>query len=440
MSATFGAEASTTTVENKTTLAKTAQAIWGERAEPIADVDAEWIQQNITSIQEKTRDGLHNTLVYPACGNDILRTLVAYDVSTLIAIDTEKNRLVVIQEQFARAGIPFTLISLDETTQKLTCMIAGQERVILFKQADARLIFAEESRESFDILHLYLPTEADVDLVEGDAASGEEKLIAEKVSETLTVKNYQLIKTGGFLVLGEKPITSYGAESIALLDIAGLEERKITKRHPDTLLTGIHSTADEISRMSRDGCIYHKKNAEPADVISDVVEAFTSRDDWGYVFMEIQRGEFVYLGLDEEHANVIDVLRDFFLQQKSKAENIADKMRAHEVPEEKIVAYLHEEITDWVESVRQIQHEFQEFLAVYSQVVSDIRNGQVTQQTALNTLGIVQGEYRPKSTKWPIALNYLQQSNQQNKLFLSWVQQFVELNTQELQIELTSSY
>lgn len=426
----------------------------------------DWVQENITSIQHATTTGKHDKLVYPACGTDILRTMVAFDATEIEAIDTGEELVARIAEQFEKAKIPLSIAKVDESTDELTCSYNGKTRKITFKKQDARLVLPNLEPGSVDVLHVFLPTGANFEMTELDVwleskfgdewmskqgteeveellrtdpgapqkgEDGKYKKVGTHIVSRLNQQNYSLVSAGGFMVFDEQRLTQLGEVPTTLLDIAKIKELEITKRHPFTVSTSLYPTEEEVVAMDRKGYIYQKSEAVSQDIINDVLEGVEVQETNEYALMEMQRGAFEYIGIDGEHADIMVAVAELTNERASQTDKVAEQMLAHGVPVEQIQAYRLEQRAAHLARLQRIQTEYQEFLAAYRVVLDKVKAKSIGNQEALEELGIVQGKYRKESRKWPIALAYLRDANKPGLQTTNIVEQFAELDLTKLQ-------
>lgn len=210
-------------------LSTVVEAIAGDEPDKI---DLTWVEENITSIQNAVSSGKHDKLFYPASGTDILRTLIAYDVTEVVAVDPGSDLIPRIMEQFDKAKIPLSITKVDDVTDELSCIVGGKQRKITFKRADARLIIDKLEPGSVDVLHVFLPTGADTEVTEDEVwlqkkfgdewrmkqgtdeaeqlmkqdseapianENGKYRQVATGVRNQLTLDNYNLVSAGGMM-------------------------------------------------------------------------------------------------------------------------------------------------------------------------------------------------------------------------------------------------
>lgn len=406
--------------EQTTDLAKITDAISGEGD---SNIDLGWIQDNITSIQTTTSLGEHDKVFYPACGTDILRTMVSYDATEITAVDTDGTLIPRISAQFEEAGIPLSINTIDDTTQELICAYGGKERRIKFQQADARLVISELPARSVDVLHIFLPTGAESQIADN---------VGSRVVNLLTLENYNLVRAGGYMVFDERQVTPFGETPAALLKIAGIEEQKITRRHPLTVSTSFYPTSEEIARMDRTGFIYHKTSEVGAELVGDVLEGVDQRLNSDYVLMEIGRGGFEYLGVDPENTDVVTAITKFSEEQHVEVSKIAKSMSSHGATAEDVQAYEQENRSGFLSRLQKIQEQYKEFLVAFKKVAAKVEDKTISNGQALEELGIVRGEYGMESRKWPIALEFVQNAKKNGVSVRDAVQQLVSFDLAKL--------
>ncbi len=241
----------------------------------------DWVEDNIISIREKVKGSKHSTIYYPASGRDLIRPLFAFDADHLIAVDNDPQLSGETEKQLKEMGISFSSShSEDLKTSDTTFELGGKKRRITQICKDARYVrLSDLGLEQVDILHIYAPSGADEDITEEDLylqekygrnwrfknfdeatrvemkenpyapkvdpQTGKYKVLGPKVNKSLTQANYQLVNEGGFFIFGEMELSYYDLPR-SLLDLMGLENSKITRRHPWTILTTFHPKAEEI--------------------------------------------------------------------------------------------------------------------------------------------------------------------------------------------------
>ncbi|HCR36285.1 hypothetical protein A2130_01280 [Candidatus Woesebacteria bacterium GWC2_33_12] len=402
--------------KEKDVLPKVSEAIGGKGEQ---NIDLSWIKDNISSIQQATAQGNHDKVFYPACGTDILRTMVAYDATEISAVDTDETLVPRIATQFEEAGIPLSINEIDEITQELTCTYEEKPRTIKFQKTDARLVISELAPGSVDVLHIFLPTGAESKISEDEGS---------RVANSLTLENYQLVSTGGFMVFDERSLTPLGETPSALLKIAGIEEQKITRRQPNTVLTSFYPTPDQISRMDRTGYIYHKTENVGNDLMNDMLQGLDHRLTSDYVFMEVARGGYDYLNAEEGNTDMGVALTNFTKDEDKQVDVVAESMTLHGVISENVQAYKSEQKAISRRQLQKIQEQYKEFLGAYQEVVIKLKAKTIDNTQALEELGIVQGEYGKESRKWPIALAYVQDTEKNGIKTREAVQQLANLD------------
>ncbi|MCW1949137.1 MAG: hypothetical protein KIH89_001665 [Candidatus Shapirobacteria bacterium] len=135
----------------------------------LTNPEKQQVADNILSIRKATKNGKHDTLFYPSCGFDILRPLVAYDISHLIAADNCIG-IETMAEEITRFNPQREIIdSADGNVRQITFELEGKKRQITLVNNDARLVNLHDFEiDQVDILHTYLPMDADQPLTEFD--------------------------------------------------------------------------------------------------------------------------------------------------------------------------------------------------------------------------------------------------------------------------------
>ncbi len=261
--------------------------LW-QAIEAIARLECKWItdprqvdvlrvQDNILSIHRATQSGRHETMYYPACGKDILRPLLAYDLSHLLAIDFYDPGL---EAQLSDLGIAYTVYPKD-SAKIFDFVLAGKARRVTLVLGDARAFdlntamqeeFASYRAEPdfgyaqsplwpgihselVDIFHVYYPTGMD------------ERGIWD-------YDNYHSVHSGGFLCLSESMLVRNDSLPKALLEILGVKEIPVTMRHPYTITTSYYPHPDAIVQEPKMGCLYQKVSSVSKEVFVAVSAAF----------------------------------------------------------------------------------------------------------------------------------------------------------------------
>lgn len=434
-----------TTEQKKQELTKVVRAVAGEEQD---QQKLSWVEQNITSIQEVVKNGKHNTFMYPASGSDVLRPMVAYDADQLIAIDTNEDVVPQIFNDLTSAGILYEVSEIDAITKQIEINFGGRKRSITIIGSDARVVMNGMNGKTVDILHVYLPTGAETDQNElelylqkryGDSwrekqydpnlqnelvddpdapktnsDTGEYSVVHEGVKNQLSTTNYHIVSEGGFFVFDELRIADDVPD--ALMKIAGLAEHRITRRHPFTITTSMYPTPEELSQMDKVGYVYQKVRVVPDEVIDCVTEAFSNENYLGYQLMEISRGNFEYIDLENDDIDIAKALSGFVADIRESTSEMASKMRAAGVGEDDIEVFSQEKMEHFRNRLKEVQNTYQNFISTYDSLAERISKHEITQEQAIAELGIIEFFGRHRSKKYPMSIKYLRRGSDHDHL------------------------
>lgn len=233
----------------------------------IEPFERQWMEENVSSIQAVMSSGQHRSLFYPACGKDTWRAMRAYDADELWVVDSAPEFAEEITQQMRLFGDPIT-IEVPEigTITSVSRMVNGRQRTVNAINGDARRLPGSGLMPSqVDVLHIYLPTGADNDLVDDDGET------FPAIVSDLNPYNYRLVSEGGFFVLGERRL--FDMELPVLLGIAGLREHQITRRHPYSVMTSWYPEHRDLANLDRTGYIYQKQRTVDEGLIVLAKEA-----------------------------------------------------------------------------------------------------------------------------------------------------------------------
>ncbi|MDP4009530.1 MAG: hypothetical protein Q8P53_00945 [Candidatus Shapirobacteria bacterium] len=410
------------------------------------DVDVEkkdWVAQNISSIREATKNGRHSTIYYPASGEDMLRVLYAYDADHLIAVDPDEQWAGNLEEKLQSVGIQTkTEIFAEERKREITFELDGKERRITRLYRDARQVDLKAfGFEAVDVLHIYAPTGADVDITEeelylqskyGDEwimmsleqkvrdematdplapkpdEEGRYKIVIPKVREEITAENCVMVSEGGFFVFGERG-SMFGLPP-TLLKIVGLEMKQIVERHPQTVQTSFYPKEEELKSMDRRGDIYHKIKTVSPDVIKCFEDASGLSFGINYRFFEFKRGDFQYMGIDpENNTDIVSAVNDEHQQLTDQVAQIVQKMKEVGVNVDLVNEYRTEVLEAFKNEIFHLQYQASELLVAYKEVSGKRKLGEIDDKRALKMLGIGlvknkwSGVMDVVNNKWPLA-------------------------------------
>lgn len=410
------------------------------------------VRDNIETIQDAVISGLHDSLYYPASGCDILRPMVAYDISQITCVDNNRDIIYGLKDQFKKAGIELTLIEETELSTKYSCLINDKPRTINIYFKDARMMSEAEIGKSVDIYHIYLPTGANLPISEKELylkskygekwyvheyddlsidpeapkpinQSGEHKIIYPEVSEKINYETLLLVNPGGFIVFGENSLVSLKKATSGLYGLFGLKEMEIVARHPYTITTSLYPDADEIDSMSRKGYIYQKMRHLTKDEFTTLKEVIDLEWEVGYVLMEIGRGGFNYIeGYQEENPTssetkptLIENLIAYIENVLSRVNTIKSQMIACGLPQDQVDPFIDAFYQELMNSVKQTQNEIKHFLEEFDKLYEKAVQEQITFEEIPDILGIRMNKYGSYvCPKWPIAIEYIKEFNKDN--------------------------
>ncbi len=243
-------EAGREEVEVESEQSRAVRVIVGEEGEQ--DV-LDWTERHIASSQEAVKNGRHDTIYYPGSGADLVRPLIAYDASHIIAVDL--YRYTDLIDRYKELNLQ-ELPSDRDDRQEFVFSYGGVQRRITHIIGDARMVNPEEilGRKP-DILHFYYPTGGSMLEEAGPTA------YLSAIQSSMSEENYRAVPDDGFFIFDEAPVIVFEgwdetSESVATL--FGLRELRPVKRHPYTIMTSSHPSRDEIAQQDKRGFIYQK--------------------------------------------------------------------------------------------------------------------------------------------------------------------------------------
>src|SRR3989338_1440557 len=429
--------------------------------------EKQWIKDNITSLQEAVREGKHETLYYPAHGFDILRPLIAYDASQLIAVDSDNQLRGRIQQQLEQLGVSFTTeTSSDDSLVTTSFNWQGKDRRVTEVFEDARQFNIQElGLAKVDVLHVYLPTGADQDVDEldlyfkqkyppdewmrrktryqlgeipeemvpaVDPETGKYQVIHKAIENRLTQQNYDLVSEGGFFCFDERGLSPYKRAFDAphvLFEMAGLQEKGITRRYPWTVRTSFVPSKADVQFMDRAGVIYHKERGVSPQTLEAFNHVISVINDTGYNIEMFGSGEFDTFVHFEDGEKLGDAVLRRFNDLDEGVERISGEFQKAGIKPQKIKQFKDQMTREYKQSLLRLQQSFKSFLEVLGQAGNRLRQGEVNQSQFWQELGIEFGQsrYDTKSRRWPFAPAALLGNKEQAQNNLALIREFTQL-------------
>jgi hypothetical protein len=430
---------------SQTLLQKGAELISGKES---SEFDIEWVQENITSIQEAVKNGKHEVMFYPASGRDLLRVILAYDLYHLIVVDIDEYHAEEMASQLKEVGIPYKTIPLkDRKGKEIVFTIDGKDRKVTHIIGDARTNNLQTfGLEQVDILHVYLPTgadsavkadeaylqakygdewymkqwddearslmNADPDAPKPNPTSNEYDIVIPAVNNDIDSTNYQTVREGGFFVFGERRLQRTQTLP-SLYRIAGLKEYQITRRHPFTVLTALYPNKDELKEMNRNGYIYQKECSVNPEIIDILNEIFMTQYWTEYSFFEFERGSFVYVGIeDDQPIDVVSAIQAHYQDLKNSVTEYARRLHSAGVSSDDANDFQQEMLLAYREKIDDLQRRVKEMLQTYDEVSRQYEAGQLNDAQAKEKMGIVfkrniANQMEPLNTTYPLAVQII---------------------------------
>lgn len=193
-------------------------------------------------------NGKHDIVYYPFCGEylDAMRVFISSSPKELIIADSRLNMMNLAH--FCRRNFaPNGGLELDlkdrENEETLTFDFEGEKRKIIAIKKDPRLVNREEIMK-VDVLYIFTEKFSDRSIAEdlqmdsnltvnqvNEIMHEDENLIMNKrYSQSLCQEYLDNVNVGGFIVLNEKKINGMSQLSRIMLDVVGLEEKRILPR------------------------------------------------------------------------------------------------------------------------------------------------------------------------------------------------------------------
>lgn len=385
----------------------------------VDDQAVNWKRDNILSIRECVKNGNHKTIYYPACGHDIFRPLIAYDADHLIAIDFEKgNKEQFLLKQIKDSGLFCEIKEHKENkSTEITFFLDSRQRKITLAHKDARLLSPNEfGMEKVDVLHLYLPTGADVSVNDSHIISDETKKDIEqipdekkefylnnKVERHLSWSNYSLVNVNGFMVFDEESFNRYSVPK-SFQQIIGLKERQITSRYPKDISTFHFDLQDTINDPnSKIGYIYQKTKDIDRDLFDVCKETLTDIPWIFYELEQIRAGQFEMLANRDEGQKLdfVDLINVSYINSLKIIEEIIKKFDNFVIEKQLLIDLKNEFIDHYKIYVRDIRAEFYETIAIYHEQTDQYLNSKLSEEELYDSLSLKFKHNRFESNKWP---------------------------------------
>lgn len=385
----------------------------------VDDQAINWRRDNILSIRECMKNGSHKTIYYPACGHDILRPLIAYDADHLVAIDFEKeDKEQFLLKQIKDSGLLYNVKEhKEDKTTEISFFLDGRQRKITLACKDARLLLPNEfGMEKVDVLHLYLPTGADISINDSHIVSEETKKDIEqipdekkelylnnKVERHLSWTNYSMVNIDGFMVFDEESFNRYSVPK-SLQHIIGLKEWRITSRYPKDISTFHFDLQDTINDPnSKIGYIYQKTKDIDRDLFDACQETLIDISWIFYELEQIRAGQFEMLVNRDENQefDFVDLINTNYANSLKIIDEIIKKFDTF-VIEKQLLIDLKNELIDYYKIfVRDIRAEFYETIAIYHEQTEQYLNNKLSEEELYDSLSLKFEHNRFESNKWP---------------------------------------
>lgn len=411
---------------------------------------------NIASIRAAVKFGRHSTLYYPASGTDILRPLYAYDVSHLIAVDDDLQRVGETERQLRQLGIEPKVV-VENNRRTISFELDGKRRQVTEVLGDVRIVSPQAlGLETVDILHIYAPTGAEIPIREDDAylmekyginwhmhrgnpdsfgddapefdKDGEYREVAGALKNSLNKTNYEMVTEDGFFVFEENPLGG-GFMSPSLLELTGLEQIEIVERHPWQVLTSFFPKASELGEKTRKGYIYKKAKTVDSRIFDNFGDAMMTGFWIDYGFMEFERGNWWGIGI-ENPDDVGGSIDSKYAGLKKDLNDLSNSLTASGADPQLIKRFVEDSLGSFRKRLLESQEKFRELLVASEDVWDRHQSGDITNEQAIEEMGIVitkdkSGEVTQiNDTKWKLASQLLLYGQERSDEVQSMIQVF----------------
>lgn len=365
-----------------------------------------WIKENIESIREATKDGKHDTLVYPASGLDGLRTMFAYDVKHLITIDNDERLIGETEKLLDETGVKYRVKYNEKEKVKNVYLGTGKEERIITeyyrnaKEVDFKKILPNGKA---DIYHEY----------------------ASMNSTRLREESYAVVEKDGYLCFNESGFFGEKADDNipdVFYEIVGIKKMPITVRHPNQVYTSIQADTSVL----KEGIILKKEKDVNIDIVRETDEIYSNLFFWKDNLSNIRKNGFRFVddNITETNAeNSISVMKNECLELIDKG---CYNLEIYGVPKEKIEELHNKTYEIIAEELFKLQKEFKEFFDCYADIKRRLEEGIITSSEALKELGIKKGRYGVEvEGKFPMA-KYLAIKNKSRDTEMKIAESFVK--------------
>ncbi len=395
--------------------------------------DRAWARDNITSIRRAIRNGKHGSAYYPSSGTDGVRVLVAYDVDHLVCVDQIFDMFSETSDRLRAVGATALETSMAGIQRTLRFELDGRQRTIVEIVGDARLHTPETlGLPQVDVYHAYLPNGSDRDLTEREQflreryeadefyittdeanlimqhdpsapfpadMSGAYRIARRGLKDHPDSYNYQTVREGGFLALGE---ASAGFSPV-LCAIAGLRALPITRRHPYTVSTSLYPNPDELKAWNHMGTIFQKVRTVNPEIVQICTEA--PRLDWA--FNGFTQGDLYFLGVVEDAA-VVQGIEEWHRSHVAEVQGIAHRFRTAGVEGQLASEFVVESTESFKAQFRDLRSNLVAMIGVFEQLFDAEGRTRVDDQEAMRLLDISVDEHYDtlRNGRYPLAYQY----------------------------------
>ncbi len=178
------------------------------------------LHEHMRSVREVIRAGKHDTMLYPACGADIVRAMIAHDVVEAIGVDEHAEVFLWAQadlrERFGETATVTEEPAVDGfLRKKIVFSTEGARRVLHAWIGDTTKIDVTQYFGQMDIYHVYLPMRS--------------------APARLTQELYATVRKDGFFSLEESSLLGQAEawEPATLYSLLGLRKLPITRKKPE---------------------------------------------------------------------------------------------------------------------------------------------------------------------------------------------------------------
>lgn len=222
-----------------------------------------FLEQNATTIDQKKinklrysildtklvmENGKHDVVYYPFCGEylDAMRVFIASNPKELIIADSRLNMMNLAyfcrRNFVSNGGLELDLNDI-ENEETLTFNFEGEKRKIIAIKKDPRLVNREEIMR-VDVLYIFtdkfsdrsiaedlqLDTNLTVNQVNEIMHEDENLVMNKRYGQFLCQEYLDNVNVGGFIVFNEKKLNGMSQLSRIMLELVGLEEKRILPR------------------------------------------------------------------------------------------------------------------------------------------------------------------------------------------------------------------